>query len=421
MITIEVAAKTVQKAIEEGLLKLNKTEDEVDIKVLNSGGFLKKAKIEMTVTEEEKPAKKEERPPLKQWEQFKMPDKRSEQKQEYKQQIPAAKNEQRQEQKNFEQKPKFKGRQEQKPFAQRQSEQKQQVSNVKLEQKAEQKPKFEQKQEKAEQSGWEKFESKPAPYKQPWQKQERTEEQTAQKPFAQKQDRKDEQKAYVQNRDDIDGLVPPPTPQYQQRQGYKQGGVTSRGESGANKDDKGYQPFRQRADRQSYDRPREKTDEHRQRPHAEITEEAAKEAAAFVENLLKKMDIEFKLTSQITDGDLKLNIECENGAIIGYRGETLDSVEYLASLALNKNDDKYYRISVDCNDYRTKRVETLAGLAGRMADKAVKTGRKVILEPMSSSSRKIIHSVLSANDRIITKSEGREPNRRIVIIPKRFR
>lgn len=372
MITIEVAAKTVQKAIEEGLLKLNKSMDEVDIKIISSGGLFKKAKVEITVSEPEKPVQeiKEKEKPMA----------RNEERRET-QVAPSFKSD------KSEQKPENRA----KPFAGR--EQATQQPPLKQRQ-PEQKAQAEQKPEKTERKPFE-------------QKTERTES----KPFEPKQDRP-ERKPFEQKRER-------PSAQKSENPDLRT--------AQAARTEKGYQPFRQRQDdfrhhdKETAENGAEANDEHRQRPRAEITDETAKQAYDFVNELLNKMDITFTLSREIVDGELKINVQCDSGAVIGYRGETLDSIEYLTSLAINKNDDKYYKICIDCNDYRSKRVETLSGMAHRMAEKAVKTGRKVVLEPMSSSSRKIIHSVLSANDRIITKSEGREPNRRIVIIPKRYR
>lgn len=159
--------------------------------------------------------------------------------------------------------------------------------------------------------------------------------------------------------------------------------------------------------------------EEHSRPRTCVTEEVASEAKAFLEGLLKRMDISAPVTGEIKDGELFINIDTDNGALIGYRGETLDSIEYLTSLAVNKSDDKFYRISVDCNRYREKRADALIATAQKKAAIAVKTGKKMSFEPMNSAARKIIHAALSGNDAIITKSEGKEPNRHIVIIPKR--
>jgi spoIIIJ-associated protein len=108
------------------------------------------------------------------------------------------------------------------------------------------------------------------------------------------------------------------------------------------------------------------------------------------------------------------------GIIIGRRGQTLDSLQYLVSLVVNKNKGRegYVKVILDTEDYRRKREETLVRLAKRLADGVVKTGKKVELEPMNPYERRIIHSALQNNDRITTFSEGEEPYRKVVIALK---
>ena len=103
------------------------------------------------------------------------------------------------------------------------------------------------------------------------------------------------------------------------------------------------------------------------------------------------------------------------GILIGRRGETLDALQYLTSLKINRGQDNYTRITLDTENYRAKREDTLVRLANRMANRAVKSGRKVVLEPMNPYERRIIHSALQANKNVETHSEGEEPNRRVVI------
>ncbi|MFW6377231.1 MAG: RNA-binding cell elongation regulator Jag/EloR [bacterium] len=103
------------------------------------------------------------------------------------------------------------------------------------------------------------------------------------------------------------------------------------------------------------------------------------------------------------------------GIIIGHRGETLDAIQYLTSLAVNKKTESYYRVLIDAEGYRKKREKTLERLARRLADKAVSTGRKVMLEPMPPHERRIIHMTLRPDKRINTYSEGREPFRKVMI------
>ena len=103
------------------------------------------------------------------------------------------------------------------------------------------------------------------------------------------------------------------------------------------------------------------------------------------------------------------------GILIGRRGETLDAIQYLTSLRINKGRDKYTRVTLDTENYRAKREDTLVRLANRKANHALKTGRRVSLEPMNPYERRIVHSALQANELIDTHSEGEEPNRHVVI------
>ena len=104
------------------------------------------------------------------------------------------------------------------------------------------------------------------------------------------------------------------------------------------------------------------------------------------------------------------------GVLIGYRGETLDSLQYLLSLIINKNHDEVYkRVILDTANYRHNRQETLKRLALKMGDKVKKNGRTVKLEPMNPYERRIIHSTLQNNEFVTTHSEGDEPFRKVVI------
>ena len=108
------------------------------------------------------------------------------------------------------------------------------------------------------------------------------------------------------------------------------------------------------------------------------------------------------------------------GLIIGYRGETLDSLQYLTSLVINKNhEDEYIRVSLDTENYRQKREETLIKVAQKTAYKVRKSGRAYKLEPMNPYERRIIHSALQDYNDINTYSEGEEPFRRVVVSIKR--
>ena len=110
----------------------------------------------------------------------------------------------------------------------------------------------------------------------------------------------------------------------------------------------------------------------------------------------------------------------EMGVLIGKRGQTLDSLQYLVSLVANKNkEESYIRVKLDTENYREKRKTTLANLAENLANSVVKNKKKVTLEPMNSNERRIIHSTLQNNKYVSTYSIGDEPNRRVVIALKR--
>ncbi len=107
------------------------------------------------------------------------------------------------------------------------------------------------------------------------------------------------------------------------------------------------------------------------------------------------------------------------GILIGRRGETLDALQYLTSLQVNKNQPDYLRVTLDTENYRAKREDSLQRLAARMATRAVKTGRKVALEPMNPYERRILHSALQNHPQVTTHSEGEDPNRHVVITVKK--
>lgn len=163
----------------------------------------------------------------------------------------------------------------------------------------------------------------------------------------------------------------------------------------------------------------EKLEKREPRRYEPVTEEVANKAYAFVVELVTKMGVEAEVTKSIEEGELKINLTASSSALIGYHGEVLDSIEYLTSYVINRESDKFYHVVINCNGYREKRKESLVALANKMAAKCIKVRHKIVLEPMNSTERKIIHSALSDNDQIITRSEGHEPNRHIVILCKK--
>jgi len=145
-------------------------------------------------------------------------------------------------------------------------------------------------------------------------------------------------------------------------------------------------------------------------------------ALEFVKNLLKKM--EFDITVEATENEDKIILNLsgkDSGKIIGYRGDVLDAVQYITSVSVNNRQDDYKKIIVDCENYRSKREETLISLAGKLAQKAEEKGRKISLEPMNPFERRIIHAALQDNENVTTESEGIDPNRYIVIKPKNYK
>lgn len=143
-------------------------------------------------------------------------------------------------------------------------------------------------------------------------------------------------------------------------------------------------------------------------------------AIGFLKKVTKTMNLDVEIEAINDESDeeqVTLNIIGENlGILIGHRGNTLDSLQYLTSLVANRDEDEtYVRIILDAEGYRERRKKTLFQLARRLADKARTTGRKVVLEPMPPHERRIIHLALQDEKDIKTYSEGREPYRKVII------
>ena len=144
---------------------------------------------------------------------------------------------------------------------------------------------------------------------------------------------------------------------------------------------------------------------------------AAGKAQAFLKELTHLMGVEVDVAvGNDAEGNVFVKMTGDTlGILIGRRGETLDALQYLTSLKINRGQESYTRVTLDTENYRAKREDTLVRLANRMANRAVKTGRKVSLEPMNPYERRIIHSALQSNEAVDTHSEGEEPNRHVVI------
>lgn len=143
-------------------------------------------------------------------------------------------------------------------------------------------------------------------------------------------------------------------------------------------------------------------------------------AQQFLQTLTALMGVNVSVAvARDEEGNVQVNMQGDTlGILIGRRGETLDALQYLTSLLVNKGADQYIRVTLDTENYRAKREEALTRLANRMANRAIKTGRKVVLEPMNPYERRILHSALQANEAVTTHSEGEEPNRHVVITLK---
>lgn len=140
----------------------------------------------------------------------------------------------------------------------------------------------------------------------------------------------------------------------------------------------------------------------------------------FIRKIAENMGINIEVKGNIIGDALYIEMSGrEVGALIGKRGQTLDSVQYLASIVQNKETDKHLRVLVNAERYREKREKTLQQLARKVADKCVKTGRNQKLEAMNPYERKVIHSALQNHPKVTTKSEGVEPTRRVVVELKR--
>ena len=148
-------------------------------------------------------------------------------------------------------------------------------------------------------------------------------------------------------------------------------------------------------------------------------DEAADYAAvrSFLSGLLEHMGIEAEINMSEREGG-GINVDLAGpgmGAVIGRRGETLDAIQHLTNYAVNHGSEKHLRVSVDAENYRAKREESLTKLAEKMAEKAIKYKRSMALEPMNSYERHVIHTALQNYEGVTTASTGTEPNRRVVV------
>lgn len=143
------------------------------------------------------------------------------------------------------------------------------------------------------------------------------------------------------------------------------------------------------------------------------------EGARFVSGVLERMGLDAGLGYALSGDSLKLKIDSDAmGILIGHRGETLDALQYLTGLVVNRGEEGYKRVTLDTENYRNKREETLGRLARKLAGQVRATGKPITLEPMNPYERRVLHFALQTHPFVSTHSEGEEPNRCVVITPK---
>ncbi|SFQ25958.1 spoIIIJ-associated protein [Caldicoprobacter faecalis] len=152
------------------------------------------------------------------------------------------------------------------------------------------------------------------------------------------------------------------------------------------------------------------------RIRATIKRSVKDEIKEFLSRVLELMGIEAKIEITEEESQIMVKLSGQNmGLVIGRRGETLDALQYITNLAVNRNKSDYKRIIIDTEEYRSKREETLRKLAKRLANKVQRTKKSIVLEPMNPYERRIIHSTLQNHPYVTTYSEGEEPYRKVVI------
>lgn len=185
------------------------------------------------------------------------------------------------------------------------------------------------------------------------------------------------------------------------------------------KDTKESKPAKEPKEKKA-DKPTPKKAKREEKPLSpERLESARALAEAYTKTVLEGMSQqEVSVNARVEDGGVVVDVECEDhGIVIGRRGETLDAVQYLASLVANKGKDDYARVSLNIGDYRQKREATLVALAEKTAKQVLRTGRKVTLEPMNPYERHIIHTAIQGIEHVSTHSVGSNIDRRVVVTP----
>ena len=151
-----------------------------------------------------------------------------------------------------------------------------------------------------------------------------------------------------------------------------------------------------------------------------VSNDAGAKVEEFLNRIIPLIGANATITATETDDALNVTMEGEKmGLLIGRRGETLDALQYLTSIVVNKGRDEYMRVTLDTENYREKRKEVLEKLANKIADKVVRNRRNMTLEPMNPFERRIIHAALQNHEYVTTSSIGEEPERRVVVSLKR--
>lgn len=159
----------------------------------------------------------------------------------------------------------------------------------------------------------------------------------------------------------------------------------------------------------------------KEKKNSVVDPKAADEAKAFLQDVFSSMNLQVEILTSVDEENNILEVELkgpEMGVIIGKRGQTLDSLQYLTSLAVNRKVENHTKIKLDTEDYRNRRKATLENLAKNTAYKAKRNRRSVSLEAMNPYERRIIHSALQDDKYVTTHSEGEEPYRHVVVVPK---
>lgn len=155
-------------------------------------------------------------------------------------------------------------------------------------------------------------------------------------------------------------------------------------------------------------------------PQREEAADAAEIGRVFLAEIFSEMHLNTDIVIEQKEDYLVFDIQGEElGILIGRRGDTLDALQFLLNLVINRRSNTKIKVIIDIENYRAKREETLVGLSHKLAAKARRTGQKVILEPMNPQERRIIHMTLQDDDSVNTYSEGEEPYRKVIIVPKK--